>query len=370
MDPIRKLCFDWQVSDHHGWGIYGLNLLTYGQLSKAFQIIPLKAPSFLYPLDPLTARFVSESFPRTNGAIEVGAQDILLTALGNNNQVTHGKGLRQIGVIFNETNPMSQDQLEILKHFEFIVSGSTWNRLALESQGIRSHTVIQGVDLDLFRPAKKKYLKDKFVVFSGGKLEYRKGQDLLLKAFSIFSARHKDAVLLTSWRSPWERQLAQTVNASNVCEPLFPSDDMGRSIQEWVVRNGVKLDQVVLLDATPNRLMPEVFREVDLAVFPNRCEAGTNLVAMEALASGVPCLLSTNTGHIDLIKDNNCVALVDQKPIQNAGATDWGESSVAEIVDLMEEFYQGRIAIEPSAARESMLPFSWGNSITSMLSLF
>lgn len=43
--------------------------------------------------------------------------------------------------------------------------------------------------------------------------------------------------------------------------------------------------------------MPEVFREVDLAVFPNRCEGGANLVAMEAFAYGLSCLILQNTGH-------------------------------------------------------------------------
>ena len=58
--------------------------------------------------------------------------------------------------------------------------------------------------------------------------------------------------------------------------------------------------------------MPEVLREVDVAVFPNRCEGGTNLVAMEALASGLTCILSKNTGHLDLIRADNCLPLATQ----------------------------------------------------------
>jgi len=75
-------------------------------------------------------------------------------------------------------------------------------------------------------------------------------------------------------------------------------------------------NQVLCLDTAPNRLMPDVFREVDLAVFPNRCEAGTNLVAMEALAFGLPCLISQNTGHLDIIQNNNAIPLTVQKPIE------------------------------------------------------
>ena len=33
---------DWGISDHYGWGIYGFNLLMYGQMSNVFQLIPLQ----------------------------------------------------------------------------------------------------------------------------------------------------------------------------------------------------------------------------------------------------------------------------------------------------------------------------------------
>jgi len=369
MDEKRKLCFDWGISDYYGWGIYGFNLLLHGQMSNTFQIFPLQSTDFLYPLDPLAYKFITEQLPQPNTRVELKSHDIFLTSLGNSNQINIENKFRNIGVIFNETNPLPHDEINRLKNFEFVISGSTWNSLALEQSGIKTQTVIQGIDLELFRRAQKRYLKDKFVIFSGGKLEYRKGQDLVIKAFSRFAKKHKDVVLLTAWRSPWEQKIAQTVNQSNVCEPLIPSDDMGESISQWISRNGINLDQVICLPPTPNRLMPEVFREVDLAVFPNRCEAGTNLVAMEALAYGITCLISKNTGHLDLIKDQNCFPLSDQKSIHGQGKSDWGESSVEEVEALMEECYQGKIKINPSKARESMLNHSWESAINSMLTL-
>jgi hypothetical protein len=50
--------------------------------------------------------------------------------------------------------------------------------------------------------------------------------------------------------------------------------------------------------------------------------------------------------------------------------SDWGESSVDEIVALMEDAYHGRAKINRLKVRESMLNYSWGNAIKSMLSLF
>ena len=370
MDNKRKLCFDWEISDHSGWGIYGFNLLMYGQKNENFQLVPLVPPSFLYPLDSLSHKFLTKGLLPPNTRIDMTSQDIYLSTLGNSNTPAAKREFRNIGIIFSEGNPPLDEEIQKLKDYEFLIAGSSWNASLLSGRGIETHTIVQGIDLDLFKPLPKRHLKDKFVVFSGGKLEYRKGQDIVLKAFSKLASRHDDAVLLTAWRSPLETQFAQTINESDLCEPFRLSDSVGRSIDEWIVRNGIKLDQVISIDATPNRLMPEIFREVDLAVFPNRCEGGTNLVAMEALAFGLPCLISKNTGHLDIIKGENCLPLTQQRPINKQGCIDWGESSVDEIVDLMEEAYQGRNKINPMLARESMVPHSWENAINSMLSLF
>jgi glycosyltransferase involved in cell wall biosynthesis len=93
--------------------------------------------------------------------------------------------------------------------------------------------------------------------------------------------------------------------------------------------------------------MPPILREMDVAVFPNRSEGGTNLVAMECMACGVPTILSRNTGHLDLIEDGNCYALDRQAPVGGQGAgvggtPGWGDSDVDEIVDALERAHADR----------------------------
>jgi hypothetical protein len=55
------------------------------------------------------------------------------------------------------------------------------------------------------------------VVFSGGKLEHRKGQDLVIRAFVRFVQRHPDAVLVTAWGS---LGYATGVTSSNIARTL------------------------------------------------------------------------------------------------------------------------------------------------------
>jgi len=112
-------------------------------------------------------------------------------------------------------------------------------------------------------------------------------------------------------------------------------------IQRWVTENGVRPHQFIELPAMPNSLLPMVLREMDCAVQVSRCEACTNLPAKEAMACGIPVILANNTGTLDLVDVDNCVALRSQGPVtaEGWGTEGWGESSVEEIVAALEQLY-------------------------------
>ncbi len=368
----KNIFFDWGISDHYGWGIYGLNLLLWGSKNPSFRTISLKPkPQFLYPLDPITQKLFSENASQLNSGVSMRDGDYMLLAIGNHfDNKPVKKSLKRVGVIFHESNPLPPSEVKTLIALDGMIAGSTWNQETLLEMGVNSKLVIQGINTDLFRIQQKQHFQDRFVVFSGGKLEYRKGQDILLKAFSIFSQNRPDSLLISCWRSPWEKMLASSVNASGICRPLIAQDSVGQAIDNWVYSNGVKPQQYLNLVATSNQLMPEIFREVDLAVFPNRCEGGTNLVAMEALCSGIPTALSANTGHLDLIKGNNCIPLLKQSPIEKFdefSTREWGESSVDELVAVMETAYNNRSQLNQECIRESVVNLSWKNSIRNLL---
>jgi glycosyltransferase involved in cell wall biosynthesis len=85
---------------------------------------------------------------------------------------------------------------------------------------------------------------------------------------------------------------------------------------------------------------------MNAALFMNRCEGGTNLVAMECMACGVPTILSGNTGHLDLIRDRNAIVLKRQgkprAPEGIRGIDGWGESDVEEAAAALESIYTDR----------------------------
>lgn len=360
-----NLFFNWGIGDHWGWGIYGFNLLYWSMLEGEFLPVPIVwPPSFRYPQDPITYQLIKQAESKWQSGINAKDGDIMLSALGNViNKQSITKKLREIGVIFFETNPLPNIEKDKLRDFELVIAGSNWNHNALLDMGVQNvATVIQGVNRELFRPKNKKVFRDRFVVFSGGKLEYRKGQDILLKAFSIFAKKHSDALLIASWRSDWEKEFSESVNKSNLCSELKVDNNFNSSVGEWIGKNGVDQYQYLLLDSVSNSMMTNVYAEADVAIFPNRCEGGTNLVAMEALSSGLTCIISANTGHLDIIKKDNCIPLYHQRALSADGMHEWGESSVDEIVSHLEYIYDHG-PLNKDVVSSSMADYSWEQSI-------
>jgi glycosyltransferase involved in cell wall biosynthesis len=120
-------------------------------------------------------------------------------------------------------------------------------------------------------------------------------------------------------------------------------DDTGKlQIRRWVVENGIKPHQFIELPLTANSLMPSVLREMDCALQVSRCEACTNLPAMEAMACGVPLIVANNTGMRDLVDANKCMALNAQDRVVGSSGIytyGWGETRIDAIVDALETLY-------------------------------
>jgi glycosyltransferase involved in cell wall biosynthesis len=257
------------------------------------------------------------------------------------------------------------------------VTGSTWNKRVLNEYGLDNvATVLQGIDPTLFHTAPAgKWFGHRFCVFSGGKLEYRKAQDIVLAAFRVFAIRHKEALLVTAWHSDWP-EVAVTLNRSALVRPVL-FDGAGRiDVAGWAATNGIDRDQILDLGAVPNRQMPNILREMDVAVFPNRCEGGTNLVAMECMACGLPVILSRNTGHLDIMEEGNCFALEHQSPLDGERAgmgavPGWGESSVDEVIECLERAFTDRSDAQHRGriGAETMARLTWAHTAERMKGL-
>lgn len=367
MSVEKKLALTWQLTEVHGWGLVGVHTALY-LVDRGMPPLLLEKPmmSSLRPenrerLQGLEAGYaqVSEVAARHPGQVLMLQEFDVLHALGNlfvpGPPSARFRGKRNVGVIAFEDTTFDEEVLKRARSYDRIVVHSGYNQRLLTDRGFTEVGVaLQGIDPSEMRllPRTGRF-GDRFVIFSGGKLEFRKGQDIVVAAFSRFHQRHPDALLVTAWHNPWAH-IAATM-AESRWTPVPPAVDTANrlKITEWAVANGVPAEGFLDLGFLGRDQIAAVLAECDAAVFPNRCEGATNLVAMEAMACNVPVVLSGNTGHLDLIRDGNSRVLSRQNPVPDpTGARQgWGESSVDELVEHLEALYTDRAAARAQAQK-------------------
>lgn len=358
--PHPRLGVSWQISEVSGWGVFGWNLVAELLARGRPRPLLLTAPdpgirnprlrSSLAPLEAEQAELANLLRSRPE-AVATLNDAVLLHHLGNDLQLSEMsrrvQGDGNVGVVFFESARLSAEALHQGSRFDHIVAGCSWNGETLRAHGLNNVSVVlQGVDTAVFHPAPRgeAMFPGRFVVFSGGKLEFRKGQDIALAAFRIFRDRHPEALLITLWHNLWLASSETIANSPYVNGPPAIGPDGQQRIAAWAEAHGVPADAFRDYGLVSNSEIAPLLRQADVAVFPNRCEGGTNLMAMECMACGIPTVLSANTGHLDLIQSDNCFALERQGrvPGGQASTVGWGESSVDELVEVLERVYRDR----------------------------
>ena len=259
------------------------------------------------------------------------------------------RGSFTAGYTFFEMNVLSPQNVQSGKNnFDIIVTGSKWCEAVLRKHGLNKViTIIQGIDPQLFNPthAEKELFKDRFVVFSGGKFELRKGQDIAIKAYKVLQDRHSDVMLVNAWYNPWTSSM-QTMATSPYIECNITETDYLKAINNILLANGIDLNRVINVMPRQNAQMARLYKNTDVGLFPNRCEGGTNLVLMEYMACGKPVIASFSSGHKDILNPSNSILIKNMKPlnITSGGALQaiWDDPDLDETIDHLEAAYQNR----------------------------
>ena len=102
----------------------------------------------------------------------------------------------------------------------------------------------------------------------------------------------------------------------------------------------------VTLPHYTNEILPRIYQNTDVGLFPNRCEGGTNLVLMEYMACGKPVIASNSSGHKDIINRNNAM-LIENVPAvtvcrNNQACATWYEPDLDETIHHLEWAYHHR----------------------------
>ena len=379
MSPVKGLGISWPISVNNGWGIYGMNLALQLQKTPNWEVALLANsvisagdlnPLHEFLLRPLLAQQNNfQQLLANNPNSSITCNFTILQALGNNLSTSALKERvtsdRKMGVIFFEDTKLTKNALKQAEEYQLIIAGSQWNAEILKSYGLTNIQMVhQGIDPTIFHPApKSNFFRDRFVIFSGGKLEYRKGQDIIIAAFKKFHARHPEALLIVAWHNFWPEFMQGIEQTGNVIGLPRLNPNRRLEISEWLMANGLPSNTFIDIGLIPNHLGGAIVREADVAVFTNRCEGGTNLVAMEVMACGIPTILSANTGHLDLIQNHHCYPLRLQKGVKSTpyfqGVEGWGESDVEEVLENLERVYKNREEAQKRGHAAALFMENW-----------
>ncbi len=340
-----------------GWGVCSANLVR--ELSR------------LYPCELL-------SLQGRENADETPLPGPVFHTIGDHHltKVFPVTGTENYGYTFFE-NSLPPTAAVNARFFDRVFAGSTWCRERLEAAGISwADTLIQGIDPEIFRPLpfEKAFAADRFVIFSGGKFELRKGQDLVIRAVKVLQDRHEDVVFVNLWFNPWKFSLDTMARSPHMV--FRPRGKTWNEVMANVLLdNGMDLERVVIGGQVEQRDLRKIYAATDVGVFPNRCEGGTNLVLMEYMACARPVIAAYHTGHRDILTSQNAILLERMTPVAASGETPgdhapiWREPDLDELIEALESAYRDRDRLRRIAGRagEDLKQWTWERSARDLL---
>lgn len=212
-------------------------------------------------------------------------------------------GWHQAGYGFIEDDIIGRKNAKLAQRlWDTVICGSQWMTDWMMEEGafVNVFTCVQGVDPQIFHYREPKNLDTPFTIGSFGKMEFRKGQDIVIKAFGLFQEKHPEVQLLYAWNNPWPQLIQQMAAEPGLkCDMRQVGLDLNLSGTTPVFHNLGKPGTFHSVVGGP-MTMRDAMETCDVALFPSRCEAGQGLMMQECLAIGTPCITTNGTGHKDI----------------------------------------------------------------------
>lgn len=210
---------------------------------------------------------------------------------------------RAIGHAIFETSSLIKSFVAGCNRMDAVMVPSSFHAEAFQTAGVEVpiEVIPEGVNTERFTPngSSLKTVPERFTFLCVSQLSYRKGFDLVLKAFLELFANHDDVQLLLRCYlhdgSPKDlQQVAQFIR-------VFRDEEMG----------GLKEGHIYLLDNIPDIYLPAMYRSAHVLLAPFRGE-GWGLPIMESLASEIP-VIATHWGGPATYLNSEIATLLDYK---------------------------------------------------------
>jgi glycosyltransferase involved in cell wall biosynthesis/SAM-dependent methyltransferase len=341
----------------YGWGVCSRNLIQ--EISK------IRTVAVLHPDNDATE---NQSVPGTLFQALINVEfDPLLPRV---------RGRRNYGYTFFE-NELNRRSMENARGYDRVISGSTWCHERMLEKGITNGAVlIQGIDPAIFYPVQSTANPERFVIFSGGKFELRKGQDLVLRAVQIMQEKYPDVWLVNCWYNLWPASTRLMAYSRHIRFQHRDHERWADTMRRTYTDNGLDSQRITTYELIPQTDQRALYAGTDVGLFPNRCEGGTNLVLMEYMACAKPVIAANTSGHKDVVNERNALLLNRMAPFNVMDANGqligrWQEPSLDEIIAQLEHAYHHRDAVARIGhqAGQDLKQFTWAHSARRLLEI-
>lgn len=260
-----------------------------------------------------------------------------------------GRGKNTVISFFELDSLNNREINNILNHDHFIAS-SQWMKEIVTKHipNINISVVPMGVDSEFYKPVFIPRPDDKpFTFLNVGKLEIRKGHDILHEIFSKAFTKEDNVQLNIAWHSPF-------VDNSEIekWKVMYKESPLGEKIN-FIDRVG---------DLRP------IYADADCGIFPTRAES-ICLPAIEMLSCNKPVIITGYSGHTEFCDQFNSY-LVKIDELEQAfdgiwfhGTGNWakiGDNQIDQFVEYMRFCYKTRMNINPNG-RSRAEALDWKN---------
>jgi D-inositol-3-phosphate glycosyltransferase len=247
----------------------------------------------------------------------------------------------------HESELRIRSEAEVLRDADSVICATEVERAALRqvygAPAEKISVIPLGVDLDRFRPGQKQVarnalgLKDERIILFVGRIEPLKGVDILINAAALVESDVDCTVVVVGGDESTQTQVDE--------------------LQDLARERGIE-HRVAFVGAVDHETLPLYYNAADVCVVPSHYES-FGLVAVEAMASGVPVVASRVGGLTGTVKDGETGYLIP-----------WlCPEPFAERIELLLENEPLRNNLG-EAAREAMTRYRWENVAAAVLNLY
>ena len=341
-----------------GYGVTGAHLLrALQEKGVPVAFFPIGGVDPTLTANPLlsAALQAQDNFPIDAPSVRLAQQfDLALHA---------GRGARVAFTIF-ETDVFTSRERHHLRMQDAVLVCSPWAREICVANGLAPsavHVVPLGVDREIYHPGvvpRQRWQADETVFMQVGKLESRKGQLDLLRAFEAAFTPGDRVRLVLICHNPFLRK-----DHFEAALAPFRTSVMARHITLHLTELATSRDVAAMMAAA------------DCGVFPSRAE-GWNLEALEMLAMGKTLIVSNATAHTAFLTSANARLIEMGPPERLAGGQhpgswpSWTSAQHEQLVHHLRAVHAERRAgtgLRNDAGIETAMRHSWAASAEAVL---